>query len=660
MTKTVEIEKLVGWTAARRVETKNGPRMLRTAETTVEFWDAWRSGKDILKEAGVSCSRRSNGSWEANWWLPLVEKEQKRVDAALKASSATKADISIPVPVGLDYLPYQMAGISYAMDRKVTLIGDEMGLGKTIQAIGVINASPEIRKVLVICPASLRLNWARELRKWLAQEKGISIIDGGMEMNWKSSDITIINYDIVGKHRERIDLCGPYDLLVIDESQYLKNGDAKRTQAVYGGKAQQAIKATKTLVLTGTPMVNRPVELFSFLRFADPTGLGKSFMAYARKFCAATHNGYGWDYSGASNLDQLQRLLREKFMVRRLKADVLKELPAKRRQIIELPANGAANSVKAEQKAFAAKEVWLVDLRAAVELAKASYSPQDYQNAVLRLREGVAVAFAEMARARVDVAVAKIPYVVEHLETALENGPVVCFAHHHVVINALAAHFGDRCLTITGNTPFELRQQAVDKFQAGELDLIIGNIQAAGVGITLTRSSHIVFAELDWVPGNLSQAEDRCHRIGQTNSVLVQHIVLEGSLDAVMARTVVAKQEVITASLDNVVATEVGFALPVKEHPTTVDITLDRIDEQAAQISPEQISAIHLCLRTLSGVCDGARELDGCGYNKVDTRIGKLLAAQERITARQAVLGLRLITKYQHQLPTQLFHDCTG
>lgn len=655
MTKTVEIEKLVNWSSARRVETKNGPRMLRTAATTEEFWAAWRSSKETLKAAGVSCGKNRIGDWEAAWWLPLAAEERKKVDAALDASRATEADITIPVPEGLDYLPYQKAGIAYAAGRRVTLIGDEPGLGKTIQAIGIINANPDIRKVLVICPASLRLNWKRELSKWLCRPMSITIVNGGTPADWQSAaDIIIINYDVVGKHRARIDAAGPYDLLVIDEAQCLKNRDAKRTQAVYGSKTQQPIAASKTVVLTGTPIVNRPIELYSFLRFADSNGIGRNFMAYAKKFCDAKHNGYGWDFSGASNLDQLQRILREKFMVRRLKADVLKELPAKRRQVIELPANGAADAVKAEQESAAYREEILAELQAAVELAKASQDPQDYAQAVAKLREGVAVAFTAMAHARVAVAVAKAPYVAEHLEAALENGPVICFAHHHVVIDALAAYFGSRCMTITGDTPFAERQAAVDKFQAGGLDLIIGNIQAAGVGLTLTRSSHVVFAELDWVPGNLSQAEDRCHRIGQQNSVLVQHIVLEGSLDAAMARAVVAKQEVIAAALDNVVPAEVGFALPVKELPTTVDIAPDKIDEQAAQISPEQVAAIHLGLRMLAGVCDGARELDGCGYNKIDTCIGKSLAGQAALTARQAVLGRRLVTKYRRQLGAEL------
>ena len=659
-TTTVQIEKLVAWSEPKRVETKMGPRNLRKAPTTQTFWDAWRSDKETLKRAGVSCGKSQDGEWEACWWLPLSAEETERIEQAQAASRATDADVELPCPEGLSYLPFQKAGIAYALDRPNVLIGDEMGLGKTIQAIGVWNSDPNLKKVLVICPASLRLNWQREFAKWSVRPVRIAVVNGGKATDWPSGDfdVLIVNYDVLEKHRERIDNVA-FDLLVGDEIHLCKNGKAKRTQAVFGSKkkdgtwTKRPIPARRKVFLTGTPIVNRPIELWTLVESLDPQGLGRNFFSFAKRYTRAQQTRYGWDFSGADRLDELQRKLREKVLVRRLKADVLKELPAKRRQVIVLPANGASAEIRDEQAAVAAKEERMLELRTAVELAKCSDDPQDYADAVQALKDGATAAFTEMAVARHKVAVAKVPYVVEHLEASLEEGPVVCFAHHRDVIASIANSFPGQCVTLTGETSMEDRQKAVDDFQAGKIDLFLGNIQAAGVGITLTRSSHVIFAELDWVPGNLTQAEDRCHRIGQQEHVLVQHIVLEGSLDATMAQTVVAKQEVINGALDNRWA-EPTFAEPLIERPTTVEIKVEEVRRQAIDISAEQIEAVHLGLQMLAGVCDGAAKRDDCGFNKMDAGIGRSLAVQPSLSPKQAALGRRLIAKYHRQIGWEL------
>jgi SNF2 family DNA or RNA helicase len=650
----MNINELCLWTDPRRVETKRGPRMLRTAEATEEFWDAWREHKAELKKAGVGCGKnRKTGDWEVTWWQELAETDKQEMEANIEASRATDADIAIPCPDGLAYLPFQRAGIGYAMARARCLIADEMGLGKTVQAIGVINASPEIGRVLVVCPASLRLNWQRELEVWLYEPRSIGIVDGGAPaafMAVEDCDVIICNYDVLKKHRKAIDRIG-WDLMILDECQYLKNGKAARTKAVYGAKGEGGIEAKRTLALSGTPLVNRPIELWSLVEHLDPLGLGRSFFGFAKKYADAHRNAFGWDFSGASNLEQLQRLLRESCMVRRLKADVLTELPAKRRQVVELPINGAVRAVKAEQKAYAGHQAALEAAAVAVELAKAG-SDEAYEDAVARLRSLQQVAFSEMSRVRHETALAKVPAVISHVEDSLEAGPVVLFAHHRDVVEQISEHFGDRCVTLTGGTKMEDRQQAVDDFQAGKVHLFIGNIQAAGTGITLVRSSHVIFAELDWVPGNVSQAEDRCHRIGQAASVNVQHLVLDGSLDAQMARTIVAKQRVIDAALDDAIDMEelkkpilfAGADIATREVPKS------KFDEEAKSITAEQREAIHESLRRLSAMCDGASAQDGMGFNKLDTRIGKELAAMRALTPRQAALGRKIAWKYKGQL----------
>lgn len=580
--------------------------------------------------------------------------------ASIAASRASDSDAEIPCPEGLSYLPYQRAGIAFAMARPNVLFGDQMGLGKTIQAIGVINADQTIKRVLVICPASLRLNWQRELAKWLTREMSI-VIANGPSCPTDGFDVVICNYDIADKHKSALQGI-EWDLLICDEAHYMKSPDAKRTRAILGSEgtrkreAEPSIRARRKLFLTGTPIPNRPIEgwpIFSAL------GAFSNFFGFAKRYCNAQQNGYGWDFSGSSNLPELQDKLRATIMVRRLKEDVLTELPAKRRAIIELPANGAASAIAAETAEYERQEEALDALRVAVELAKASDDPAVYDDAVAALRRAASVAFAEMSKVRHATAVAKVPYVVDHLRNLIENGEkVVVFAWHKDVIAAILAEFPG-AVSITGDTPMQARQDAVDRFQTDPTCLLFaGNIQAAGVGITLTASAHVVFAELDWVPGNVSQAEDRTHRIGQRNSVLIEHLVLEGSIDARMAKTLVAKQRVIDEALDREhepMASEPALPAARSEQaePATKSLTRAKIDEAAATMLPARIEAIHECLRFLAGMdADYAREQNGIGFSRYDVEIGHSLAACGFLTPRQAVLGAKLVNKYRRQLST--------
>ena len=242
-------------------------------------------------------------------------------------------------------------------------------------------------------------------------------------------------------------------------------------------------------------------------------------------------------------------------MIRRLKKDVLKELPAKQRQVIELPANGCASLIREEAELEAKNATAIRALSDAVAIAKLLDDEEAYADAIASLRKAQGVQFEEMARVRHEIALAKVPAVVEHVLNASEQ--VVVFAWHQDVVakikeGLVAAQ--KRVVTLVGGQTAESKDRAVTDFQNGDADVFIGNIKAAGVGITLTASSTVVFAELDWVPANVSQAEDRCHRIGQTDSVLVQHIVLEGSLDQRLARAIVDKQRIADAALDNPLA----------------------------------------------------------------------------------------------------------
>jgi len=611
----------------------------------------------------------------------ILDEIAAKREKALEASRATDAAIEIPTPEGLEPYPFQRAGIAYALDRPNVLFGDEMGLGKTIQAIGLVNADPSIERVLVVCPASLRLNWKREFEKWTTRGFRARILTS-KDTELPDEPVAIVNYDILKKLRGVLRSV-EWDLLVADEAHYLKSGTrALRGREVLGKKTRKTgkwvddpdpIPAKRKAFLSGTPITNRPIEGWPLLHALAPETF-RSWRHYVTRYCAGYQDGYGWQVSGASNLEELQEKARSTVMIRRLKRDVLPELPPKQRQVIEVPANGVARVVRAEREAWELHETALRELRVRVELAKASDDPEDYATAVSELTEASKVAFTEMARLRHDTAVAKVPFVVEHVRDALEGGEkLIVFAHHHDVVDALVeglSEFGP--VVVTGKTSMKVdketgvspRQAAVDRFQSDpETRVFVGNIQAAGVGLTLTASSHVVFAELDWVPGNVSQAEDRAHRIGQTDSVLVQHLVLEGSLDARIAEVLVEKQEVLdrvldretdgTAIVPEAIEAEAP-AIPSADKPATYTAKAEKLAKEASEMTTDEIAAVRDALRIVGGLCDGAIELDGQGFSKIDTAIGTDLASLDRLTPKQAALGRKIVRKYRRQFPEAL------
>jgi SWI/SNF-related matrix-associated actin-dependent regulator of chromatin subfamily A-like protein 1 len=596
--------------------------------------------------------------------------EGKAIAAKVEDSRAKDADIDVPAPEGLSYLPYQRAGIAFAANHPGVLIADEMGLGKTIQAIGAINGDATVNSVLVISPKSLTLNWVRELNKWLVPgERGAFNVTRAAAAPAGGS-IVVVSYEEAKKHEATLsarnsDGAG-WDLLVVDESHLIKNQKAQRTVTVHA----LAKGCRRRILLTGTPIANRPVELFSLLQVVAPetwdpagndyktgepypAGSGKGFFRFAKRYCNAHKKPAGrrmvWDFGGSSNLDELQEKLRVTCMVRRLKTDVLTELPPKRRQIVEIPANGGTEAVETENRSFSAFEDEIETAQVAVELAKAE-GADAYAAACAKLEQATKVAFTAISRDRHATAVAKIPHVVDHVRLALEDndGKIVVMAHHHDVIDGIVeglAEFG--AVKLTGRDELEDRQAAVDRFQKDPTcRVFVGSIMAAGVGITLTAASHVVFAELDWTPGNVSQAEDRCHRIGQVNSVLVQHLVFDGSLDARMVKILVSKQAVADAALDKMPEPVAPVAAAVKASSPR----RDKIEALALKLTAEKIAEIHSALRALAGMCDGARELDGSGFNKLDTRIGHELAGRATLSAKQAALGYMIANKYHRQV----------
>jgi len=487
-----------------------------------------------------------------------MDAQRRRAEALRETSRATTTDFHVPAGGGREFLPYQLAGIEQAIARPNILIADEMGLGKTAQAIGVINAVPEIRNVLIVATASLANNWAREIDKFSTREDlsvGFATTKG-----MSGAPIKITTYDVFSRENNvrRLLREMAWDLLILDECHYLKNKDASRTQHILGHRGIQAIQATRTICLTGTPLLNRPIEIWTVAHALCPESFPEYFR-FAERYCDGHEGRYGYDAKGATNLDELNRLLTGTIMVRRRKADVLTNLPAKIRQIIELPArsqeekDALTNEKRTREKQAQAKKV-NAKIQAqikALKAQKASTSSEDYAEQVRELEASTEeVHFNEIAIARHETALAKLPQTIEVISDILEQDDdkkLIVFAHHKDVVSGLAQgleRFGT--VQITGETPPATRMGIVDEFQAdGGPRVFIGSIHACAEGLTLTRANHVVFVEIDWTPAKMTQAEDRAHRIGQASSVLVQHLLLEGSYDAEMAYIIAEKQLVI-------------------------------------------------------------------------------------------------------------------
>ena len=502
-------------------------------------------------------------------------------------SNAQNSTQALCVPEDRAYRPFQRAGIVQALERNHVLIADEMGLGKTVQAIGVINNDPSVRTVLILCPSSLKIMWTRMLQEWCVRPVYVAVgtsRKAGNVMTWGEKErpgnvvfALILNYDIMPYWRDYIDEIA-WDVLVCDEAHYLKTPNSRRTQSIVGGaqdkkynarlsyeqnmkdQRRTGIAARRRIMLTGTPILNRPIELWPLLHFLDAETWPK-FWPFVQRYCGAYRDEYGWRFDGASHLDELNDKLRASVMVRRMKRDVLKELPPKERMVIPITANGAAPKIAQEHAKLQELTKNVIELQIAREAARKNRANDEaaYKASVKALQEGYKVAFEHIARERHDLALMKAPKVVEHVTDLLEGGldKVVIFGHHNDVLDFIREGLSDyNPVHIDGRTPTNSRQSIADRFQDdASVRVFIGGIHSAGEGLTLTAASTVVFAELDWTPAKLSQAEDRCHRIGQPDSVLVQHLLYDGSLDARIAKKLLAKQAVIDKAV-NIVTVE--------------------------------------------------------------------------------------------------------
>lgn len=454
------------------------------------------------------------------------------IDAELEKllHQAEEMEKGIEVP-GLkkQLFPFQKAGVAFIeKSNGRALIADEMGLGKTIQAAAWLQLHPEKRPAIILCPASLKLNWAKEIRDTLSTKDKVQILQGTKPYP-VTGDIIIINYDILNSWVETLQALQAINpqVLIIDEAHLIKNSSAIRTKAT----KKLAKGIPHVIALTGTPIVNRPVEGFNIFQILD-RNLFPNFWTYVHRYCGARHNGFGWDFSGATNKEELHRILTSTIMIRRRKSDVLKDLPEKLYSFVPMDlANGTEYRI-----AEAEFIEYLRDVKGKEAAEKAKKA--EHLVKIEHLKQ-LAVK-------------GKMKQAINWIKDFIEDGSkLVVFAVHKEVIDQLMKEFKETAVKIDGSTPTPERHKAVEAFQNdSNVKLFIGNIQAAGVGITLTAASAVAFLELPWTPGELVQAEDRCHRIGQKNAVNIYYLLAENSVEYRLAKLLDRKKEVLSAVID--------------------------------------------------------------------------------------------------------------
>lgn len=461
----------------------------------------------------------------------LVEWEFTVDEGVLNKQAAAQAAVDAAVAGGAitglrkQLFPFQQAGVAFVEAQGGrALIGDEMGLGKTVQALAWLQMHPELRPAVVVCPASLKLNWAREAEAWMADPQ-VQVINGGAPVPY-TGGLIIINYDVLATHAAALAQRG-IRALILDECHYIKNTKAKRTKATMA----LAKGIPHVIALSGTPAINRPVELYNALRLVNPAVV-PTFWTFVHRYCGAKHTGFGWDFNGASNQEELHQLLTDTVMIRRLKADVLTDLPDKLYSYVPMELDNAVEYRRAEQLFIQ----WVRETKGA--------------DAAKRARRAEQLAQVEALK---QLAVAgKVKQAISWIGDFIEAGnKLVVFAIHKEVIDALTTHFGPVAVKVDGSVSAAGRDEAVQAFQNDPgVMLFVGNIKAAGVGLTLTAASAVAFMELPWSPGELVQAEDRCHRIGQRNAVNVYYLVAQGTIDEQIAHLLDSKRSVLNAILD--------------------------------------------------------------------------------------------------------------
>lgn len=445
-----------------------------------------------------------------------------------------KKNVGLKSLLFAELFPYQKTGHEFikATDGKC-IIGDEPGVGKTIQAISY--CVKYSKKTLVICPASLKYNWQQEIAKFA--HKDSQVLSSGDEVDMTKQFI-IINFEILQarghkhnpeRHLIRLLNKGFFDTVVIDEAHRMKNLTTGWTKWIH----RNLSKVQHRILLTGTPIKSRPIEYYSLLKFIDRDRWGNR-MHYGMRYCGGYAGPFGLDFTGASHLDELYEET-SPYIIRRLKKDVLLELPEK--TYVRTPIHMTGKEKKEYDKMFKEYKEGMKDAT-----NKTSYSLGQLQ--VLK-----------QYTSKIKVKQAK-----EIIGDIIASGKkIVVFSFFVDIVKEIKEHFGsDACLFI-GETNLKERDKMVKDFQNTEkIKVFAATVGAAGVGLTLTASDTVLFIDLPWTPGDLQQAADRCHRVGQKNAVTIIMLECIKTVDEYISETLEHKQAVISKALDNIQHTSIA------------------------------------------------------------------------------------------------------
>ena len=459
-------------------------------------------------------------------WGKFFEKDQLSEfwvpkSALIKTHTIEKVDIDYSKYNHRPLLSHQVEAVEKLVGSKRFILADDMGLGKTTSTI-VASLETGAKKILIVCPSSLKINWQREIANYtdrsvyIAESKNFSL----------DHDFVIVNYDILknfydtGKDKEN-SLIYKYnpDLVIIDEAHYIQNAQAQRTKLVNSFSKS----ANRLWLLTGTPMTSRPMNYFNLLSLIE-SPVAQNWMAYAIRYCQGYQFKAGkrkvWNVTGASNLEEL-RDRTSKQILRRLKEEVL-DLPEK----IITPIYLRVKSKDYEEMMGEYYE-W--------------YENKKEESTSLTIQ------FSKLMKARKIIANEKIKHTIEVAENIIEQGKkVIIFTNFTDTLQMIHNHFGKQSVYLDGSCTKPQRQYAVDQFQENDkIKVFVGNLKAAGVGLTLTAAEVVIMNDLSFVPAEHSQAEDRAYRYGQKNNVLVYYPLFENTIEGAIYDILNNKKQII-------------------------------------------------------------------------------------------------------------------
>jgi SWI/SNF-related matrix-associated actin-dependent regulator 1 of chromatin subfamily A len=433
-------------------------------------------------------------------------------------------------------MSHQKEAIEKLVRNKKFILADDMGLGKTTSTI-ISALETGAKKILIICPASLKINWEREIANY--SDRTVYIAEGKKFSD--ESDFVIINYDILKnfhdpkKKDDSIILKSNFELVIMDEAHMISNPQAQRTKIVN----DLCDRLDRVWLLTGTPMTSRPMNYFNLLKLVD-SPVAANWMAYAKRYCNGYQFNVGkrkvWNVTGASNLDELRERT-QTHILRRLKEEVL-DLPDK----IITPVYLRLKSKDYE------------------ELMGEYY---DWYDKNQEESSSLTIQFGKLMKVRKVIAQEKVKSTIELAENIIEQGKkVIIFTNFTDTLQEIYNHFGKSAVYLDGSCSKPHRQKAVDDFQENEkIKVFVGNLKAAGVGITLTSAEAVIMNDLSFVPAEHAQAEDRSHRIGQKNSTSVYYPLFENTIEGAIYDILTRKKKIISTVMGDDLLLDEGSSI---------------------------------------------------------------------------------------------------